>query len=58
MAPTAAPTTNDQLLEELLAFARQERNDLAIRLVELHALRAEGEITDEEFAIRRLGLYA
>jgi hypothetical protein len=46
------------LLEELVAFTRDERNDLAIRLLELNALHVEGEITDEEFADRRAELYA
>jgi hypothetical protein len=46
------------LLEELVAFTRDERNDLAIRLLELNALHVEGEITDDEFAERRAELYA
>ena len=46
------------LLDELVAFTRDERNDLAIRLLELNALHVEGEITDEEFAERRAELYA
>jgi hypothetical protein len=46
------------LLEELVAFTRDERNDLAIRLLEINALHVEGEITDEEFAERRAELYA
>jgi hypothetical protein len=45
------------LLDELVAFTRDERNDLAIRLLELNALHVEGEITDDEFAERRAELY-
>ena len=58
MAVTATPTTDASFIEELLAFTHDDRNDLAVRLVELHALRAEREITDEEFADRRRKLYA
>ena len=46
------------LLDELVAFARDERNDLAIRLLELNALHVEGDISDEEFAEQRAELYA
>jgi hypothetical protein len=45
------------LLDELVAFTREERNDLAIRLLELNALWVEGEITDDAFAERRAELY-
>jgi transcription initiation factor IIE alpha subunit len=55
MAPVNAHT--DKLLYDLVAFAGDERNDLAMRLVEISALRAEGELTDEEYAERRAGLY-
>ena len=58
MAATATPITDASFLEELLAFTRDDRNDLAVRLVELHALRAENEITPEEFTARRHKLYA
>jgi hypothetical protein len=49
--------THHDLIFELAAFTRDDRNDLAIRLLEFSALRAEGEITDEEYAERRAGLY-
>lgn len=54
----AEPATETTLLDELVAFTRDERNDLAIRLLELNALHVEGEISDEEFAERRAELYA
>jgi hypothetical protein len=69
MAPVdtdvAAPEHHDTgeaetntLLDELVAFTRDERNDLAIRLLELNALHVEGDISDEEFAEQRAELYA
>jgi hypothetical protein len=60
MEPEDAPHSDVEstLLEELVAFARHERNDLAIRLLELNALHVEGELTDDEFAERRAELYA
>jgi hypothetical protein len=66
MAPADTETTTlerdetestETLLDELIAFTRDERNDLAVRLLELNALHVEGEITDEEFAERRAELY-
>jgi hypothetical protein len=54
MAPV---NTHHDLLDEVAAFTRDDRNDLAIRLLEINALRVEGEITDEEYAERRAGLY-
>jgi hypothetical protein len=54
MAPV---NTHGELLDELAAFARDDRNDLAIRLLQYNALRAEGEITDDEYDERRAGLY-
>ena len=56
MRPEQARTTKS-LLDELAAFTRAERHDLAVRLVQINALRAEGEIDDEEFAARRAELY-
>jgi hypothetical protein len=45
------------LLDEIVAFTRDQRNDLASRLLQINALRVEGEITDEEFSERRAQLY-
>jgi Short C-terminal domain len=55
MAPANSQT--NALLDELVAFTRDDRDDLAMRLLEFNALRAEGEITDEEFDERRAALY-
>jgi hypothetical protein len=55
---TVSGTTPNDFLEDLIAFTQEDRNDLAIRLVELNALRAEGEITEEEFVERRAELRA
>jgi hypothetical protein len=55
------PPVNTQtptLLDELAALTHADRNDLAIKLVEINALHDGGEITDEEYAERRAGLYA
>jgi hypothetical protein len=51
-------TNTATLLDELVALTRAERNDLAIRLLEINALRVEGEITEEDFTARRAKLYA
>ena len=47
----------DAFLDELVQMVRDEQRDLAIALVELNALRAEGSISDAEFADRKAALY-
>jgi len=56
--PTAAlRDENDAFLDELVQCIEAEDRALAIDLVELNALRAEGSITDVEFAARKAALY-
>jgi hypothetical protein len=54
----ATTATTTSLLNELVALTRAERNDLAVRLLEINALRVEGEITEEDFTTRRANLYS
>lgn len=58
MAPVNPTTTASSLLDELAELARDDRNDLAVRLLQINALHDAGEITDEDFARRRAGIYA
>jgi len=58
MSLTASKTNDDALMDEILAFAQQDRNDLAIRLLEINAQRNDGELSDEEFDEARASLYA
>jgi hypothetical protein len=52
------PTPLRSLLDELVTLSEQKRDDLAMRLLQINALLAVGEITDEEFTARRAAIFA
>jgi hypothetical protein len=54
----ASSNRSTTFLDDLTAFTLEDRTDLAIELVEINALWAEGEITEDEFATRRAALRA
>jgi hypothetical protein len=41
-----------------VTLSEQKRDDLAMRLLQINALLAVGEITDEEFTARRAAIFA